>query len=108
MNGELLPMEELRSIIDAFIERVVKDPMIGFFFNSIPIERLKERELEFAAAWMGHPVSYTGRALKQAHAQHPIKGGHFERRKKILQETLNEFDVPCTLKKAWLAHTDAL
>ena len=108
MNGELLPMEELRSIIDAFVERVVKDPMIGFFFNSIPIERLKERELEFAAAWMGHPVSYTGRALKQAHAQHPIKGGHFDRRKKILQETLNEFDIPSALKEAWLAHTDAL
>ena len=28
-------MEELRSIIDAFVERVVEDPMIGFFFNSI-------------------------------------------------------------------------
>ena len=108
MNGERLPMEELRSIIDAFVERVVEDPMIGFFFNSIPKERLKQRELEFAAAWMGHPIAYTGRPLKQAHTQHPIKGGHFDRRKKILQETLNEFDVPSALKEAWLSHTDAL
>ena len=108
MNRELLPMDQLRPIIDAFVERVVIDPMIGFFFNSIPKERLKQRELEFAAAWMGHPVSYTGRPLRQAHTQHPIKGGHFDRRKKILEDTLNEFDVPCTLKEAWLAHTDAL
>ena len=47
---------------------------------------------------MGHSIKYTGRPLKQAHSQHPIKGGHFDRRKKILQETLNEFDVPSALK----------
>ena len=108
MNRELLPMDQLRPIIDAFVERVVEDPMIGFFFNSIPKERLKQRELEFAAAWMGHSIAYTGRPLKQAHTQHPIKGGHFDRRKKILHETLNEFDVPSALKEAWLSHTDAL
>ena len=108
MNRELLPMDQLRPIIDAFVERVVMDPMIGFFFNSIPKERLKQRELEFAAAWMGHSVSYTGRPLKQAHSQHPIKGGHFDRRKKhpCRRPSMN-LTFLC-VEAAWLAHTDSL
>ena len=108
MNDELLPMDQLRSIIDAFVEKFIADPMIGFFFNRMSKEKLKHREFEFAAAWMGHSIGYPGRALKRAHTQHPIEGSQFERRRMILEETLDAFVVPPSLKEAWLAHTDAL
>lgn len=108
MKDKALPIEELRLIIDAFVEKVVVDPMIGFFFQSISAEVLKQREFELAASWMGHSIKYTGRPLRQAHAQHPIKGGHFDRRKTILKETLEAFNVEADIRKAWLDHTDAL
>ena len=108
MNGQLLPMGQLRPIIDAFVDRVVLDLMIGLFLKSIPKERLKQRELEDVAAWKRYSVSYPGRSLKEEYTQHPVTGGHFNRPKKILQETLCEFDVSATLKEAWLAHTEVL
>jgi len=108
MKDNALPIEELREVIDAFVEKVVTDPMIGFFFQSISIETLKQREFELAATWMGHPVRYTGRPLKAAHSQHPINGGHFDRRRTILREILESFDVSPSLQSDWLAHTDAL
>ena len=35
-------------------------------------------------------------------------GGHFERRRQILKETLDLYQVPEPIKAAWLAHTDKL
>jgi hypothetical protein len=35
-------------------------------------------------------------------------GGHFARRRQILKETLEAYDVPLPIKEAWLRHTDAL
>jgi len=43
-----------------------------------------------------------------APAKHPIMGGHFARRRQILKETLEAFDVPPVIQEAWLAHTDSL
>lgn len=108
MKDNALPIEELRRVIDAFVEKVVIDPMIGFFFQSIAVDVLKQREFELAATWMGYPVKYSGRPLKAAHSQHPINGGHFDRRRTILKETLESFDVHPTLLSDWLSHTDAL
>ena len=42
------------------------------------------------------------------HAKHPIMGGHFARRRQILKETLEAYDVPPFIREAWLAHTDSL
>lgn len=108
MKDNALPIEELREVIDAFVEEVVRDPMIGFFFQSISVDVLKRREFELAASWMGHPIKYSGRPLRAAHSQHPIKGGHFDRRRTILKETLERFGVDVSLINEWLAHTDAL
>ena len=35
-------------------------------------------------------------------------GGHFARRRQILKETLDLYQVPEPIKAAWLAHTDEL
>lgn len=99
---------KLRTIIDAFIDRVFEDRMIGFFFRDADRKRIKEFEYQHAAAFLGAPVVYRGRALDQAHAKHPIMGGHFARRRQILQETLEAHTVPDAVKRAWLEHTDSL
>jgi hemoglobin len=99
---------KLRTIIDTFIDRVFEDRMIGFFFRHADAARIKEFEYQHAAAFLGAPVVYRGRALELAHAKHPIMGGHFARRRQILKETLEAYAVADAVKRAWLEHTDSL
>ncbi len=98
----------LRRIIDRFVDRVFDDVMIGFFFGKVSRERLKEKEYEFAARHLGADVAYTGRPIAEAHASHPILGGQFMRRLKILDETLLESGVPERVREHWLRHTESL
>lgn len=99
---------QLRRIIGDFIDRVFADRMIGFFFRNADKERIKELEYQLAAAFLGANVKYQGRPLGQAHAKHPIMGGHFARRKQILKETLEFHGVPESIEAAWLEHTENL
>jgi hemoglobin len=98
----------LRAIIDTFIDRVFADRMIGFFFRNADRRRIKEFEYQLAANFLGADVEYRGRPLGKAHANHPIMGGHFARRRQILSETLDFHGVHPEIKAALLRHTDAL
>ncbi len=100
--------EKLRVIVSAFIDRVFEDRMIGFLFRNADAKRIKEMEYQLAAEFLGAPIVYRGRALDVAHAKHPIMGGHFARRRQILKETLEAYDVPQAIREAWLLHTDSL
>lgn len=104
LGGELT----LRQIIDTFIDRVFADQMIGFFFRNADKRRLKEMEYQLAAGFLGAGIQYQGRPLDKAHAKHAIMGGHFARRRQILKETLEFYEVAGTIKEAWLRHTDDL
>jgi truncated hemoglobin YjbI len=99
---------KLRAIIDTFIDRVFDDHMIGFFFRNASRQRIKDMEYQLAANFLGAGVQYQGRPLDQVHAKHPIMGGQFDRRRQILKETLELYQVPEVIKDAWLAHTDRL
>lgn len=98
----------LRQIVDIFIDRVFEDRMIGFFFRNADRQRIKELEYQLTAQFLGGPVIYTGRPLDQAHGKHPIMGGQFARRMKILNDTLEEFDVPAAVRAAWVGHNEKL
>ncbi len=98
----------LRRIVDRFIDRVFADRMIGFFFRHADRARIKELEFQLAAEFFGADVKYQGRPLGEAHAKHPIMGGHFARRKQILKETLESCAVPEPIIRAWLDHTEEL
>jgi hemoglobin len=104
LGGEL----ELKKIIDTFIDRVFADRMIGFFFRKADKDRIKQMEYQLAARFLGAGIEYQGRPLAQAHARHPIMGGHFARRKQILKETLELYEVAENIKEAWLKHTEDL
>jgi hemoglobin len=99
---------KLREIVNAFIDRVFEDRMIGFFFRNADRARIKEMEYQLAAEFLGADVKYTGKPLGAAHANHPIMGGHFARRRQIFKETLEQFAVAEEIKSALLNHTDAL
>lgn len=105
---EELGEARLRAIIDRFVDRIADDVMIGFFFRGVDRARLKQREYELAAGHLGADVGYTGRPLDVAHARHPIMGGQFMRRLKLLRDTLNEHAVPGHIHDHWVAHTERL
>ncbi len=98
----------LRAIVNAFIDRVFEDRMIGFFFRNADRARIKEMEYQLAASFLGADIKYTGKPLGKAHVNHPIMGGHFARRRQILKETLEAYQVVEEIKAAWLHHTDSL
>jgi len=99
---------KLREIISAFIDRVFADRMIGFFFRNADPAHIKEMEYQLTAEFLGADVKYSGKPLAKVHANHPIMGGHFARRRQIFKETLEHFQVAEEIKSALLNHTDAL
>jgi len=99
----------LRAVIADFYGRVFGDVMIGFMFQGKDRRHLIDREYELTAALLGAPgVTYTGRPMRVAHAQHTIFGGQFERRLQLLRETLRDHDVDAEVRKAWIDHQLAL
>src|SRR5512145_2145672 len=105
---ELGGEERLRAIIDRFVDRLFDDAMIGFFFARANRARIKQKEYEHAAEHLGASAPYTGRPIDEAHAAHPIRGGHFMRRVQILRQTLEEMSVPPGIRERCIEHTLAL
>jgi hemoglobin len=101
--------ERLRAVLTDFYGRVFDDVMIGFMFRGKDRQHLIDREYELTAALLGAPgVTYTGRPMRAAHAQHTIFGGQFERRLQILRETLRDHGIDPEVQRAWIDHQLAL
>jgi hemoglobin len=100
--------DKLRAVITDFYARLFDDVMIGFLFIGKDRKRLIEKEIELTARFLGADVRYTGRPLREAHARVPIMGGHFDRRRQILEETLAAHGVDPEVRETWIRHTLAL
>lgn len=98
----------LQGIVEDFVGRVTGDVMIGFFFRTVDKARLIEFETQFAAAHLGGPSQYEGRPLSVAHSAHRIMGGQFNRRLRILDQTLRDHGVADDVREAWLSHNEQL
>lgn len=98
----------LRAIISDFVERVTSDMMIGFLFRSVDKQRLKELEFQFASRHLGGPHKYEGRSLPEAHKAHPIMGGQFNRRLRLLDQTLQDHGAAPEVRSLWLSHNEKL
>lgn len=99
----------LRAVLRTFYDKVFEDVMIGFHFWKADKERLIDKEFEFAARALGATdIVYTGKPMRAAHAPHPILGGQFERRLRLLEEAMAAHDLPQPVREAWVAHTRSL
>jgi hemoglobin len=98
----------VEAVVREFVRRVFADLMIGFHFRDADPERIATLETQFACAFLGGPERYQGRPLEEAHAPHPITGGQFMRRLKILEEVLEERGAPPEVIRRWLAHSESL
>jgi len=98
----------LETILADFYRRVFADPMIGYLFKGKDFGRLVALEVQFTARAFGAAVEYEGRGMRQAHAALRISGGQFDRRIRILEETLWAHAVDADVVEAWLGHGRAL
>ncbi len=98
----------IRAVLRDFYDTVFADIMIGFHFKGADKARLVEHELELTLQALGADVPYTGRPMRAVHAAHPILGGQFLRRRKLLADAIARAGLPDAVRDAWLAHTDGL
>ncbi len=85
--------EAIAAWIDVFYRRVFADPQLSHFFEGVPLERLQTMQREFFAAALDGPIRYTGRPLREVHAELGIKPTHLARFLEHLMETLADREI---------------
>ncbi|MDR3608302.1 MAG: group 1 truncated hemoglobin [Oligoflexia bacterium] len=93
----------LRAILRDFYARMKKDIIVGFFFTGFDTDLIAERQHAFLSRAMGATPSYSGKPPAQAHLElPPILPGHFDRRLRILEETLRDHGVSAEDIRIWV------
>ncbi len=100
--------EGVRQLVDAFLDQVFGDFIIGFHFEGRDHDRIRRHELEHAVQLLGGPKAYTGRPVGALHRPLKINRGQFRRRLAILKTTLTAHEVPEPIIERWLAHDQRL
>ena len=68
----------LVAVVSDFYDRVLADPELAGFFAGVSMARLRGRQVEFFAAALGGPVTYSGASMKDAHVGRGIEQRHFD------------------------------
>jgi truncated hemoglobin YjbI len=92
---------ELRKVVARFVDRMFDDLMIGYLFRMAKREHITEMEYEFAARHLGAPVRFSG-PPPETRAPHHMTLGEFDRRTKLLGDTLTEMGVPPHVRGCWI------
>jgi hemoglobin len=79
--------------VDRFYLRVLNDPLLAPFFESIHMEHLKAHQFAFLSQALAGPRKYGGETMSKAHARVSIEDRHFEAVAAHLLETLRELKV---------------
>lgn len=100
--------ERVRLIVLDFYKRMTSDILVGFFFDGKDIDHIAAKQTEFLLRAMGAIPSYSGKAPADAHdALPPILSGHFDRRLKILEETLIAHGLTREQVLVWIGFENA-
>lgn len=99
--------------VDIFYRRVLGDPLISDFFDSVDMDRQIGKQKAFLTMAFGGPNKYSGKDMREAHKHMKIKEEHFNAVAGHLQGTLQELNVPENLiaevmKIAASTHDDVL
>ncbi len=85
--------EAIAAVVARFYERVLADPRLNHYFDSVELHELRAHQTAFLSAATGGPDTYTGASMRDAHAHLDLTPADFEAVAVHLQETLYEFDV---------------
>lgn len=93
----------LNKILTEFYSKMSKDIMVGYFFQDKDLGKIVKGQLGLLLSATGIQPQYEGRGVHAAHLSLPaIRRGHFFRRLKLLEKTLEEFELPDESRKEWL------
>ena len=92
----------VRELVDAFLDEVFSDFIIGFHFQGRDQSRIRTHEFEHAAALLGGPQTYTGRPIPRTHKPLGINRGQFRRRLVILRSVLKRMGVEPDIIDRWV------
>jgi hemoglobin len=83
----------IAAMVDNFYERVLADPELSSYFESVPMDKQRRMQREFFSAATGGPIVYSGRPLSQVHRKLGISRREFQRFTERLIETLKETGI---------------
>ena len=83
----------LAETVEKFYTRLSSDPIIGEFFESADLAKLKTHQRMFLTAALGGPDAYEGRDMRAAHAHIKVTDTDFDLFLEHLNETLAELGV---------------
>lgn len=98
----------LEEILIDFYSRLARDTLIGFFFDGRDTRAIAMKQKEFILRAMGAAKTYSGRAPARAHEKlPPILTGHFDRRLRLLEQTLRDHDLDEDEIQTWVSFENA-
>jgi hemoglobin len=83
--------------VDIFYRRVLNDPSISHFFDTVDMDRQIGKQKAFLTMAFGGPNNYTGKDMRNAHKHMNLTEEHFNAVAGHLQGTLQELNVPQNL-----------
>lgn len=87
----------LQAAVPLFYDKVISDPLLAPFFETLDMPAQIRKQLGFMAHAFGGPEKYKGRDLRKAHERLLPMGlgdAHFDAVAGHLGTTLRELDVP--------------
>ncbi len=93
----------LFALLEDFYREMAGDVLIGFFFDGKDLTHIAQKQGEFLLRAMGSRPTYAGKPPATAHlAMPPILAGHFDRRLRLLEQTLERHGVSPAGRAAWI------
>lgn len=94
----------LVEILVDFYQRQSKDTMIGYFFTGKDLSSIAQKQAQFLLKALGIKQVYSGKTPASAHLELPaIRIGHFNRRLRILEDTLRAQGFSTGDIQTWVA-----
>jgi hemoglobin len=84
----------ITAVVDSFVARVAADARINKKFARSDVGRVKTMLVDQICATAGGPCTYSGRSMKEAHANMGVTEGEFNALVEDLVTTLKSFNVP--------------
>ncbi|MBY0471352.1 group 1 truncated hemoglobin [bacterium] len=93
----------LSQFLRDFYDRMSRDVLIGFFFDGKDTAAIADKQKQFLMKAMGESKTYSGKNPSNAHLElPPILRGHFDRRLRILEETLKDHGLDADEIHIWI------
>lgn len=80
--------------VDIFYRKVLVDDRISEFFDTVDMEDQHKKQKAFLTMAFGGPNDYTGKDMREAHANMNLEEEHFTAVAEALVGTLEELSVP--------------